>query len=159
MKVELSGKILTEQSILPTPGSSFSDAAETARALTDRQLNALRYVHGHIKEHGYPPTLREIGKHMGITSTNGVNDHLRALERKGYIHRTDQLSRGIRLTVKGLGAVGDVASRDSITSMAEDDLRARVIRCRQILIRVLSLLNHVAPSSPLIAELQKEIAP
>jgi len=45
---------------------------------------------------GYPPTLREIGAHMGIRSTNGVNDHLRALERKGYLTREDMKSRALR---------------------------------------------------------------
>jgi repressor LexA len=41
--------------------------------------------------------LREIGEHMGIRSTNGVNDHLRALERKGYLRREDMKSRALRV--------------------------------------------------------------
>lgn len=65
--------------------------------LTIRQTMVLDFVRRHLEEHGYPPTLREIGKHMGIRSTNGVNDHLRALERKGYLRRADLLSRGIRI--------------------------------------------------------------
>ena len=58
-------------------------------ALTHRQQQALDFIASCLDEHGYPPTLREIGEHMGIKSTNGVNDHLRALERKGYLTRED----------------------------------------------------------------------
>jgi repressor LexA len=66
------------------------------QGLTDRQQQVLRYIRQSINERGYPPTLREIGAHMGIRSTNGVNDHLRALERKGYLTREDMKSRALR---------------------------------------------------------------
>lgn len=66
-------------------------------ALTHRQQLALDLVRKSIAERGYPPTLREIGEAMGIRSTNGVNDHLHALERKGYISRSDLKSRAIKL--------------------------------------------------------------
>jgi repressor LexA len=66
------------------------------QGLTDRQHQVLDYIRQSINERGYPPTLREIGAHMGIRSTNGVNDHLRALERKGYLTREDMKSRALR---------------------------------------------------------------
>lgn len=65
--------------------------------LTSRQAQVLRIIETSISVRGFPPALREIGAEMGIRSTNGVNDHLRALERKGYIDRREGLSRGIRL--------------------------------------------------------------
>jgi hypothetical protein len=58
----------------------------------------LDFIKSSIRERGYPPTLREIGAFMGIKSTNGVNDHLRALERKGYLKREDMKSRALRPT-------------------------------------------------------------
>jgi len=64
--------------------------------LTARQQQVLEYIRKSIAQRGYPPTLREIGAYMGIRSTNGVNDHLRALERKGYLTREDMKSRAIR---------------------------------------------------------------
>ena len=67
------------------------------QGLTKRQAQTLDYIRQSIEERGYPPTLREIGEHMGIRSTNGVNDHLRALERKGYLRREDMKSRALRL--------------------------------------------------------------
>lgn len=66
------------------------------QGLTDRQQQVLHYIRQSIHDRGYPPTLREIGAHMGIRSTNGVNDHLRALERKGYLTREDMKSRALR---------------------------------------------------------------
>ncbi|MFH2007335.1 MAG: transcriptional repressor LexA [bacterium] len=64
--------------------------------LTKRQRQVLNFITRSIEERGYPPTMREIGEHMGIRSTNGVNDHLKALERKGHIVREDLKSRTLR---------------------------------------------------------------
>jgi repressor LexA len=50
---------------------------------------------------GYPPTLREIGERLGIRSTNGVNDHLVALAKKGYLERQDLKSRALRVMTAG----------------------------------------------------------
>lgn len=67
------------------------------RAITARQQEMLDLIREHVATHGWPPTVRELGARMGIRSTNGVIDHLKALERKGFIARNDMLSRGIRL--------------------------------------------------------------
>lgn len=66
--------------------------------LTDRQQAVFNCISRSIQDRGYPPTLREIGQHLGIRSTNGVNDHLRALQRKGYLTREDMKSRTLRLS-------------------------------------------------------------
>lgn len=66
--------------------------------LTDRQSECLQFIGKFIREKGYAPGFREIGTEMGIVSINGVRDHLRALERKGYISRPlDGEARAIRL--------------------------------------------------------------
>ena len=70
---------------------------DTRSVLTDRQREILEFITQSIRERGYPPTLREIGLHFGIRSTNGVNDHLRALEKKGYLQRQDLKSRALRV--------------------------------------------------------------
>src|SRR5215468_7302327 len=72
--------------------------------LTDRQRAVLDFISRSIEKRGYPPTLREIGEHMGIRSTNGVNDHLKALERKGYLTREDMKSRALKLVEDQLAA-------------------------------------------------------
>ena len=68
----------------------------------------LDFIKSSIEERGYPPTLREIGRFMGIRSTNGVNDHLRALERKGYLTREDMKSRALRPTGASCAEVVEV---------------------------------------------------
>jgi len=79
-------------------------------AATDRQQEVLDFINSYATAHGYPPTLREIGKGLGIQSTNGVTDHLKALEKKGYVQRTKLHSRGIVLVqeqpVRACGAPG-----------------------------------------------------
>src|SRR5579863_7592230 len=80
------------------------------QGLTQRQQMVLDFIRESIHDRGYPPTLREIGARMGIRSTNGVNDHLRALERKGYLTREDMKSRALRPTHLAADALGDVAA-------------------------------------------------
>ncbi len=67
-----------------------------ADALTHRQREILDFISASIVERGFPPTLREIGEHFSIRSTNGVNDHLKALEKKGHLRREDLKSRAMR---------------------------------------------------------------
>ncbi|MBA3453279.1 MAG: transcriptional repressor LexA [Deltaproteobacteria bacterium] len=67
-----------------------------ADALTSRQREILDFISSSIVERGFPPTLREIGEHFQIRSTNGVNDHLKALEKKGHLRREDLKSRAMR---------------------------------------------------------------
>jgi len=80
--------------------------------LTDRQKQILHFIVRESESRGFPPTIREIGEQMDIRSTNGVNDHLKALERKGYLIRGEQQSRSLVPTkrarlVLGLGARKD----------------------------------------------------
>ena len=65
--------------------------------LTARQRNVLDYVIEYQDDHGFPPSMREIGEFFHIRSTNGVSDHLRALERKGWLTRNGQQSRGLTI--------------------------------------------------------------
>lgn len=71
------------------------------KALTDRQRSILDFLKEFLGDNGYPPTIREIGAHFGIRSPRGVQDHLKALEKKGYIRRAKELSRGIELLSLG----------------------------------------------------------
>lgn len=67
------------------------------RPLTERQQRVLDFIRQSIVDRGHPPTLREIGAKFGINSNNGVDNHLRALERKGFLIRALKKSRGISL--------------------------------------------------------------
>ncbi len=93
--------------------------------LTTRQEMILDFIRRSIRERGYPPTLREIGAQMGIRSTNGVSDHLRALERKGYLRREDMKSRALRPVDIDTGEP-DGAANDGMPEVLRIPLLGRV---------------------------------
>ena len=67
--------------------------------LTSKQQNVLDFLKQSIAANGYPPTVREIGKAMGLSSPATVQVHLDTLEEKGYIKRGDSKNRAIELLV------------------------------------------------------------
>ncbi|MDP9149987.1 MAG: transcriptional repressor LexA [Myxococcota bacterium] len=109
------------------------------QGLTQRQQMVLDFIQQSITDRGYPPTLREIGARMGIRSTNGVNDHLRALERKGYLTREDMKSRALRPTNLATSALGSPAILKEAVANDVDLVQ-------------ISILGRVAAGLPLLAE-------
>lgn len=69
-------------------------------ALSERQEKILNFVRLFTRENGYPPTIREIGEAVEISSTSVVNYNLNALQREGLIFRDKTVSRGIKLVEK-----------------------------------------------------------
>lgn len=84
--------------------------------LTARQSEILDLIRGYIADEGCPPTRAEIARTLGFRSPNAAEDHLRALQRKGYIEIVAGSSRGIRLLDDdfGLPVVGRVAAGEPI---------------------------------------------
>ena len=68
--------------------------------LSERQRRILAFVERYTGEHSYPPSIREIGQAVGISSTSVVDYNLRALEREGMIRRDREVSRGLGLVAK-----------------------------------------------------------
>lgn len=66
-------------------------------ALSVRQKAMLDFIKEEINHKGYPPTVREIGKAVGLTSTASVHSHLLALEQKGYIRRDSSKQRALEV--------------------------------------------------------------
>ena len=85
-------------------------------SLTARQSQILDLIRGYIADEGCPPTRAEIANILGFRSPNAAEDHLRALQRKGYIEIVAGSSRGIRLVDEdpGLPVVGRVAAGEPI---------------------------------------------
>lgn len=117
------------RSMLRGTGRQVRAAQPERDPLTRRQKQVLDFISRCIDERGYPPTLREIGQHMSIRSTNGVNDHLKALERKGYLKREDLKARAMRSVEPDSAArvplVGQVAAGEPLlaTENVEDVLK------------------------------------
>ncbi len=109
-------------------GQDITDAIRYR--LTDRQAAVLGFINEYRATKGYPPTLREIGSRFGIRSTNGVNDHLRALERKGAISREDMKSRGIKVLTRPPVLLEPQAAAEIKT--ARDEVRRLRLLMRQL---------------------------
>ncbi len=70
--------------------------------LSTRQQNILKYIWEYFSEAGRPPTIREIGSAVNISSTSVVNYNLNKLEERGYVEREAEVSRGLKLTDRAL---------------------------------------------------------
>lgn len=108
---------------------------EQAEGLTDRQSEILRFVESHVAEHGYPPTVREIGEAVGLGSPSTVHAHLKALQGRGLLQRRGSKSRAL-------------------------DLPARGPRADMPGVRTLPLLGRIAAGTPILAEqhVEEELA-
>ena len=104
--------------------------------LTARQREILDYLRKMLREKAYPPTVREIGLAIGLSSSSTVQNHLNTLERKGYIHRDPAKSRAIEMIDKrperreklgrivSLPLVGSVAA--GTPTLAEENIEEHV---------------------------------
>ncbi len=72
------------------------------KALSSRQQAVLDYVIQYIDANSYPPSMREICRDLDIKSTNGVNDHIDKLCARGFLEKTGQRSRALKVTPLGL---------------------------------------------------------
>ncbi len=77
--------------------------------LTKRQKQLVDYLEHYIEEHGYAPTLSEVGQYFGLASLATVHKHLKNLEGKGFIHRTHNHSRALQITGKGGTGAREIA--------------------------------------------------
>jgi repressor LexA len=84
--------------------------------LTKRQQEIFDYVKRHVGEHGYPPTVRDIGKAIGLTSSSTVHAHLANLEKLGLLRRDPTKPRAIEVLV---GKAKAAVSRDSLPVVGE----------------------------------------
>ena len=71
------------------------------KLISNRQKQILLYIQQHMDAHGYPPTVREIGSAVSLSSSSTVHAHLKSLEEQGHILRDAVLTRAIKLTQSG----------------------------------------------------------
>jgi repressor LexA len=117
-----------------------------ALGLTDRQLEVLRFIAREIEERGYPPTIREIGEALHIASTNGVNDHLKALEKKGFLTRDPVKSRALIPTSQARDVLGGERGSNvsSLGAHREARLTGRLVE--------IPIIGRVAAGQPILAQ-------
>jgi repressor LexA len=101
--------------------------------LTKRQQEIFDFVKKYVREHGYPPTVRDIGKAIGLTSSSTVHAHLANLEKLGVLRRDPTKPRAIEVlkdkakqvvTPPGLPVVGQVAAGQPV--LADENIEEYV---------------------------------
>ena len=112
---------------------------ENLPELTARQRQVFDFIESKIQEWGYPPTIREIGEHLGIKSTNGVADHLKALKRKGYLQQRGHKSRTLIPTEPAMSQT----QANNIVPMIPPNSGSTIS---------IPLLGRVAAGEPILAE-------
>ena len=112
-------------------------------ALSERQQRILEFIRRFTLENEYPPTIREIGAAVGISSTSVVNYNLNILQREGHIIRNKEVSRGIRLS-EGLK---ELASRDILKVLGQEQNIPidPLAVAKEKELEYLKLLEHVNP--------------
>jgi len=108
-----------------------------ATKLTARQSEILSLIQEAIAQTGFPPTRAEIAQRLGFKSANAAEDHLRALEKKGFITLTPGASRGIRLT--------------QAADFSTDKTAASALLEKAMAVLTLPLIGRVAAGTPILA--------
>ena len=83
--------------------------------LNKREKAILKFIEKQIMTQGYPPSVREIGKAVGLSSTATVHGYLAKLDEKGYIKKQDKKGRTLRLLKGGTGESKTTSSKDFYT--------------------------------------------
>jgi SOS-response transcriptional repressor LexA len=141
--------------ILPPEPPRPHLVAPSTRPLTARQASILDYLRAFIAENGHPPTLREIGRHFGIKSSNGVHDNLRALERKGYIAIAPEKARGIVLLDPATGAPATIVTTSDGLAAEVVRLRELARRCQEVLAKQIAISLEIESA---LEEINAELA-
>ena len=84
-----------------TTADQASGSPDLDPTLTARQRKIVRFIGGWIQEHGYSPSMREIGRAVGLTSTSSVEHQLAALQAKGYLRRAAGCPRTVEVRLPG----------------------------------------------------------
>lgn len=84
----------------------MKEGADMAKRTENRQIEILKFIHERVTDRGYPPTVREIGEAVNLSSTSTVHGHLSRLEKKGLLFRDPTKPRAIELTQQGLDKIG-----------------------------------------------------
>jgi repressor LexA len=102
---------------------------DIGKDLTKRQQEIFDFIKKYSAKYGYPPTVRDIGKAVGLASSSTVHAHLANLEKVGLLRRDPSKPRAIEMLDKAVGAVKDVVSPSG-----------------------LPVVGHVAAGQPILAE-------
>jgi repressor LexA len=120
------------------------DGPSDETGLTQRQRMVLEVIRDSVQRRGYPPSMREIGEAVGLTSTSSVSHQLRTLQRKGYLRRDPNRPRAVEVRVPGQPTVRVLP--DSYETAGGEEVAARPAPA------YVPLVGRIAAGGPILAE-------
>jgi repressor LexA len=120
------------------------DGPSDETGLTQRQRMVLEVIRDSVQRRGYPPSMREIGEAVGLTSTSSVSHQLRTLQRKGYLRRDPNRPRAVEVRVPGQPTVRVLP--DSYETAAGEEVTTRPAPA------YVPLVGRIAAGGPILAE-------
>src|SRR5579875_2548773 len=133
----------------PTVVPATPDRPEPGHVLTWRQRKVLQVIRDSVQRRGYPPSMREIGEAVGLTSTSSVSYQLSTLQAKGYLHRDAGRPRTVEVRLPGHPAVRPELEPEE-EETAEPAGGALDIPSQEA--AYVPLVGRIAAGSPVIAE-------
>lgn len=115
-------------------------SSHRSRKLTDRQLRILDVIREAVEARGYPPSVREIGEAVGLTSPSSVAHQLRVLEQRGYLRRDPNRPRALEVTGGSSHQPAKPKAKLADTTAVPDDTA------------LVPVLGRIAAGGPILAE-------
>ncbi|GAA1462808.1 transcriptional repressor LexA [Nocardiopsis exhalans] len=123
--------------VLSPVGDTGATAPEPPK-LTARQQSVLNCIQRYVRERGYPPSIREIGESVGLSSPSSVAHQLKVLQRKGYLYRDQNRPRAVELRTPG---------KEGAQAITREELSADSTRAASV-----PLVGRIAAGGPILAE-------
>jgi len=136
---------------VPTVVLETPDKPDPDHVLTWRQRKVLQVIRDSVQKRGYPPSMREIGEAVGLTSTSSVSYQLSTLQKKGYLHRDVGRPRTVEVRLPGHPAVRPDQNKEEIPEVASDGLDIPSQEATYV-----PLVGRIAAGIPIMAEEQIE---
>lgn len=130
-------------------GPAVAHVASVAGGLTSRQRRVLEVIRESVERRGYPPSVREIGDAVGLTSTSSVSHQLKTLERKGFLRRDPNRPRAVDVrTPEDLAAAALAAQAENGDVRPDDAARQDAMPTPTFV----PVLGRIAAGGPILAE-------
>ncbi|WP_405145709.1 transcriptional repressor LexA [Sphaerisporangium sp. NBC_01403] len=133
---------MSEQDEIGTVASDLAVRRRDSLGLTPRQRKILEVIRDSVQQRGYPPSMREIGEAVQLTSTSSVSHQLTALQRKGYLRRDPHRPRALEVRLPGEPALWV----DPVAPGGEESLVSRPTAT------FVPLVGRIAAGGPILAE-------
>ena len=127
---------------VPAPVPDLPDQPDPDHVLTWRQRRVLQVIRESVQRRGYPPSMREIGEAVGLTSTSSVSYQLSTLQNKGYLRRDAGRPRTVEVRLPGHPAVRPETGLDDETAMDITSQEAAYV----------PVVGRIAAGGPILAE-------